>query len=60
MIISKEEIDFLQEVYNIQSQNEIYKNTFQSILNLLDSNEDTRPEIRFICNSVLDIPIQKK
>lgn len=53
MIIEKQELDFLQEVHAMELQNETYKKTIESILELLDSKNDTRAEIRSICNSVL-------
>jgi hypothetical protein len=49
MIIEKEELDFLQEVYAMELQSEEYKKTIESILELLDSKNDTREDIRSIC-----------
>jgi hypothetical protein len=54
MIIEKEEIDFLQEVHAMELQNETYRKTIQSVLELLDSKNDTRAEIRSICLEVLN------
>ncbi len=54
MIIEKEEIDFLQEVHAMELQNETYKKTIESILELLDSKNDTREDIRSICLTSLN------
>lgn len=54
MIIKREEIDFLQEVHAMELQNETYRKTIQSVLELLDSKNDTRAEIRSICLEVLN------
>lgn len=54
MIIKKQELDFLQEVHAMELQNETYKKTIESILELLDSKNDTRAEIRSICLTTLN------
>jgi hypothetical protein len=54
MIIKREELDFLQEVHVMELQNETYKKTIESILELLDSKNDTREDIRSICLEVLN------
>ena len=49
MIIEKEELDFLQEVHAMELQNEKYTDAIHHILELLDSKNDTREDIRSIC-----------
>ncbi len=53
MKIELDEFEFLKGIYDIEKQNKEYQKTFQSILDMLDSQNDMRAEIRSVCQSMV-------
>lgn len=53
MKIELDEFEFLKGIYDIEKQNKEYQKTFQSILDMLDSQNDMRAEISSVCQSMV-------